>query len=256
MAHRDSGIRKALALIVCNFMFPVCALAAATSDPYDAALTHPGRSAADLKRDSTDDPATLLRLAGIKPGMHVADVVGGSGYYSEIVSYLVGPTGKVLLINNKESAQWSSGLEARLADDRLPNVQSLTVDLNHMHLPPRSVDAVLLVKVYHDLYWVDPKEWPAIDVGSVLDQLASALKPGGVLLLIDHSAKAGTGTADAGRLHRIDEAYALKDFESHGFKLMARSEVLRRPDDARDQISYKEPMLGKTDRFVLLFRKP
>jgi predicted methyltransferase len=56
-------------------------------------------------------------------------------------------------------------------------------------------------------------------------------------------------------LHRIDEAYAIKDFESHGFKLAAKSDLLRRPDDARDQISYKGAALGKTDRFVLVLRK-
>ena len=255
MEHRRSGVRNLVALCLCNFIVSVGAMSADTGDAYDAVLSHPGRPASDLKRDPTDDPAAMLRLAGIKPGMRVADIVGGSGYYSELVSYLVGPTGKVLLINNKESAQWSSGLEARLADKRLPNVESLTVDLNHMNLPRRSFDAVLLVKIYHDLYWVDPKEWPQIDVGSVLDQVARALKPGGVVLVIDHSAKAGTGTADASRLHRIDEAYALHDFESHGFKLVGKSDLLKRRDDARDQISYKEPMLGKTDRFVLLFRK-
>lgn len=247
-------MRIILALLLC-LIVSAPSRSADTADAYDAVLLHPGRPASDLERDPTDDPAAMLRLAGIEPGMRVADIVGGSGYYSELVSYLVGPTGKVLLINNKESAEWSSGLEARLANKRLPNVESLTVDLNHMNLPRHSLDAVLLVKIYHDLYWVDPKEWPRIDVGSVLDQVANALKPGGVVLVIDHSAKAGTGTADATRLHRIDEAYALQDFQSHGFKLVGRSDLLKRPDDAREQISYKEPMLGKTDRFVLLFRK-
>jgi predicted methyltransferase len=112
--------------------------------------------------------------------------------------------------------------------------------------------------VYHDLYWVNtsPKNpWPKIDAGGVLDQLSRALKPGGVLLLIDHSAKAGHGKADAGELHRIEEAFAVQDFASHGFNVVAKSDLLRRPDDARDLISYKGPALGKTDRFVLVFRK-
>jgi predicted methyltransferase len=89
----------------------------------------------------------------------------------------------------------------------------------------------------------------------VLDQVVRALKPGGVLLLVDHSAKAGTGSADAGRLHRIDEAFAMRDFEAHGLKVVAKSDILRRPDDARDQLTYKGPMVGKTDRFVLVFKK-
>jgi predicted methyltransferase len=85
--------------------------------------------------------------------------------------------------------------------------------------------------------------------------MARVLKPGGILLLVDHSAKPGTGSSAAGPLHRIDEAFARADFEKHGFEFVAASDVLRRPDDARDQLTYKGPMLGKTDRFVMVFHK-
>lgn len=229
----------------------------ASADAYDAAVANPGRSAADLKRDALDHPAEMLRLAGIKPGMRVADVLAGDGYYTELASYVVGAKGKVLMINNTAFDHWSDGpLQARLAAQRLANVEHQTLDLNHMDLAPATLDAVLLIKVYHDLYWVDAQgEWPKIDTRGVLDQLARALKPGGLLLLVDHSAKAGSGTAAASLLHRIDEGYAIKDFESHGFKVEAKSDLLRRPDDMRDLISYKGPALGKTDRFVVLFRK-
>jgi predicted methyltransferase len=230
---------------------------AAAADAYDAAVAHAGRSAADLKRDALDHPADILRLAGIKAGMRVADVLAGDGYYSELASYVVGPKGKVLMINNAAFDHWSEGpLQERLKSDRLANVEHQTLDLNHMNLAPGSVDAVLLIKVYHDLYWLDTtNEWPKIDTSGVLDQLVRALKPGGVLLLVDHSAKPGSGTTVASSLHRIEESYAVKDFESRGLKVAARSDLLRRPDDARDQISYKGPAVGKTDRFVLVFRK-
>jgi predicted methyltransferase len=230
---------------------------AAAADAYDAAVAHAGRSAADLKRDALDHPAEILRLAGIKAGMRVADVLAGDGYYSELASYVVGPKGKVLMINNAAFDHWSEGpLQERLKSDRLANVEHQTLDLNHMNLAPGSVDAVLLIKVYHDLYWLDTtNEWPKIDTSGVLDQLVRALKPGGVLLLVDHSAKPGSGTTVASSLHRIEESYAVKDFESRGLKVAAKSDLLRRPDDARDQISYKGPAVGKTDRFVLVFRK-
>jgi predicted methyltransferase len=162
----------------------------------------------------------------------------------------------VLLLNNKEFDNWSDALPARMAGNRLPNVEHVTVDLDQLNLPHASLDAVLLIKVYHDLYWVDSEgHWPKINVDGVLTQISRALKPGGVLLLVDHSAKSGTGSADASALHRIDEAFAIKDFEAHGLKVVAKSDLLRKPEDRRDQITYKGPMLGKTDRFVVVFRK-
>jgi predicted methyltransferase len=228
----------------------------ARADGIDAALAHPGRPAADLKRDALDHPAEVLSLLNIKPGMTVADVLAGDGYYSEILSYLVGPAGHVLLINNTAFDKWGEGWDARLADNRLPNVQHQTVDLDAMGLAPHSLDVVLLIKVYHDLYWVDSRgTWPKIDVSSVLDQLAQALRPHGMLLLVDHSAKKGHGNSDATTLHRIEEEFAIKDFKSHGFKVVAKSDALRMPLDQRDEISFKGPMVGKTDRFVLVLRK-
>ena len=274
MLTRIQGVLVCLALGV-TAVFASAASHAA--DIYDAAVQHAGRSADDLKRDESEHPAELLRLTGIKSGMRVADVMAGAGYYSELLSYLVGPSGHVLLLNNTAYDKWSEGgWEKRLAGNRstaegipgsangatrgnrLPNVEHRTVDLQHLDLPDHSLDALLLIKVYHDFYWIDtdPKAvWPKMDAAVVLDQLTRVLKPGGVVLLEDHSAKAGTGSADAGTLHRIEEAYTVRDFEKRGFKLIGRSDLLRRPQDERTLVSYTSPGLGKTDRFVLVFRK-
>jgi predicted methyltransferase len=81
------------------------------------------------------------------------------------------------------------------------------------------------------------------------------LKPGGILLVVDHSAKAGTGSNDASSLHRIDEVFARQDIESHGFKLIKHGDFLRDASDDHTKISYKPPALGHTDRFVFVFRK-
>jgi len=229
------------------------------ADLYAAAVEHPGRTADDQARDALDHPAEILRLAGIKPGMRVADFMAADGYYSELLSYVVGPKGHVLLINNPPFDRWSNNAwNARIAHGRLPNVEHETVDLNHMDLPDGSLDALLIVKVYHDLYWVDTNKnnWPDVNTPAVLDKLVKTLKPGGTLVLVDHSSKPGAGSTVASSLHRIDEAYALHDFESRGLKLVGKTDALRRSDDPRTQISYKEPILGKTDRFVLIFRKP
>ena len=230
----------------------------ARADIYDDAVAHAGRSANDVKRDAVDKPAEMLRLAGIKPGMQVADFLAATGYYSELLSYVVGPKGHVLLLNNDAYDKFSNNLwEDRIEKHHLANVEHRTIDMAKMGLGENTLDAVIMMKVYHDLYWVSPEDgWPKIDVSSVLDQITKALKPGGVVLVVDHSAKPGTGSAAAQDIHRIDEAYARKDFESHGLVFVTQSDVLRRPDDKRDEITYKGPMVGKTDRFVYVFRKP
>jgi len=236
--------------------FSLSVYAASEPDIYDKAVSNTARPEADRKRDALDQPAAMLRLAGIKPGMQVADLMAADGYYTEMLSRIVGTKGHVLMLNNAAYDHWSPDWPKRIANDRLPNVEHRTVDLDHMDLAAGSLDAVLMIKIYHDLYWVDPKgQWPKVNVPAVLDQLARALKPGGVLLVVDHSAKAGTGSADASRLHRIDEAFAKKDIESHGFELVAHSDVLRKPEDKRDLLSYEGPGLNHTDRFALVFRR-
>jgi len=257
MSPFNMKLRAAVAFAALLLAGYTLSLTAQAADIYSDAVQHAGRSSDDLKRDRTDLPADTLRLAGIKPGMHVADVLASDGYYSELLSYIVGPKGHVLLLNNDAYDKYSKNAwRDRVSKHHLSNVEHRTVDMAHMGLGEGTLDAAVLIKVYHDLYWVSPEDgWPKIDTGAVLDQIAHALKPGGIVLVVDHSAKAGTGSAAAQDLHRIDEAFARHDFEAHGFQFVTQSDVLRKPDDARDQISYKPPMLGKTDRFVYVFRK-
>jgi len=230
--------------------------AGAFADRYSDAVAHEGRPTVDVKRDEIDHPAEVLRLSGIRAPMAVADFLAADGYYSELLSYLVGRKGRVYLLNNDAYDKWSEN-QWRGRIERLPNVVHQTISVEHLGLPARSLDAILLIKVYHDLYWhPDQGPWPKdIDPDAVLTEIARVVKPGGILLLVDHSAKPGTGSADAGTLHRIDEQYARRDFEKHGFKVVSTSDVLRRPDDPRDLITYKGEMVGKTDRFVMVFRR-
>jgi predicted methyltransferase len=249
------GVLGLAALLVTT----VSSAATAEPDIYSAAVAHPGRSAADLKRDSVDHPAEVLRLAGLKPGMQVGDLLAADGYYSELASYIVGPGGHVIMLNNLATDYWSNnGWEQRLAGNRLPNVEHRRIDLEHLPLADASLDAMLVIKVYHDLYWVDGRPnspWPKLDPQVVLNEIARVVKPGGVLLVVDHSAKPGTGKADAGRLHRIAESYARSDFEKHGFQYVATTDVLHVAGDDRTLLSYEPPILGHTHRFVLVFHK-
>ena len=104
--------------------------------------------------------------------------------------------------------------------------------------------------------WIRKVSWPTIDTSGVLDQLARALMLGGIVLLVDHSAKAGSGNTVACPVCTASKKAAPSRTSSlTASRVAAKSDVLRRPDDARDLISYKGPRLGKTDRFVLVFRK-
>jgi predicted methyltransferase len=256
--HRRPNIRAIGLVFALASLSIFAASVCRAADIYTAAVQHQGRTADDQKRDALDHPAEILRLAGIEPGMTVGDFMASDGYYSELLSYLVGPKGHVLLINNPSFDRWANNAwEGRIAHNRLPNVEHQTIDLNHMNIADGSLDAMLVVKVYHDLYWVDTQEnnWPKVDTPAVLDKLVKTLKPHGILVIVDHSSKPGAGNTEAGSLHRIEESYALHDFESRGMKLVAKSDALRMPSDPRTQVSYKEPILGKTDRFVLVFRK-
>ncbi len=255
MSGLEVDLRRWL-LALATAAFATLAAGEARADRYSDAVAHEGRPAVDVQRDAIDHPAEVLRLSGIRPPMVVADFLAADGYYSELLSYLVGPRGKVYLLNNDAYDKWSENQwQGRVG--RLANVEHHTITVEHLGLPARSLDAILLIKVYHDLYWhPDQGPWPKdIDPDAVLTEIARVVKPGGTLLLVDHSAKPGTGSADAGTLHRIDEQYARRDFERHGFQLVRTSDVLRRGDDPRDLITYKGEMVGKTDRFVMVFRR-
>ena len=236
-----------------------CAGTGGTASPDIAgALASPTRSAEDRERDALDKPAEVLALAGFERGQTVADILAGSGYYSEILSGIVGPQGKVMLVNDtRYDAFGKDGYSKRLANDRLPNVQHVAGPADALGMGESVLDGAVIVMSYHDLYWVDEKkpDQAKIDADWFLDQVARALKPGGVLLVVDHSAKAGTGNSAAQDLHRIDEQFAIADFRKHGLALERDIAVLRNPDDDRSRNVFDPAIRGKTDRFVHLYRK-
>jgi len=235
------------------------ALAAPDTAIYDQAVGHGGRSAKDLERDARERPAEVMAFAGFKPGMHVADIFAGGGYYSELISYVVGPRGEVLMVNNVPYEDYAKDdIKARFSDEkRLANVKRSVIESCDLQLGTATLDAATIVMSYHDLFYADPLNgWPRIDEAHFLDQIYTALKPGGALLIVDHAAKAGTGSSVALELHRIDEDFAIKDITSHGFVYEGHYDKLRNADDDRSKIVFDKSIRGKTDRFVHLYRKP
>jgi predicted methyltransferase len=224
---------------------------------YEQAVAHPGRSAADRARDASRHPAAVLEFFGIRPGMAVLDMYSGGGYYTELLSYIVGPEGRVIAHTNEAYARFV-GEEAtqRYANDRLPNVDVLIAENNELELPPGQFDAVMLILAYHDIYYVAPDSgWPRIDGPAFIAELREALKPGGLLSVVDHYAAAGAPAETGNTLHRIDPAIVIAELEAAGFRLEAQSDILRNTDDDHSLYMADPSVSGKTDRFVMRFRK-
>jgi predicted methyltransferase len=220
------------------------------------AVAAPERSNMDRKRDVGDRPAELMTFAGIAPGMKIADVFGGGGYWTELMAQAVGPTGQVRLVNNAAYAKKIMEILPRFANNRLPNAELQTVETSDLKLGRNTFDMIAIFMSYHDLYWVSEKEgWPAINAAGFLDQLQAALKPDGHLLIVDHAAVAGTKNTSAQILHRIEEAFAKQDIESRGFRLEKTWDGYRNPSDDLATGVAAPAVRGKTDRFTHLYRK-
>lgn len=219
------------------------------------AISNPARSDSDRERDKTSKPFEVLSFFGVKPGMHILDLFSGGGYYSEILSYIVGGKGKVVAHTNKAYEQYvEKEIAARFKNNRLAGIERLVSEIPDMKLGEEKFDMVLMVMIYHDVYFVSDN-WPKVERDNYFAQIHRSLKPGGTLAVIDHSAKPGTGNSAAQDLHRIDEEFAKQDIESAGFKLERQSEVLRNSDDDRSIQVFDDKIRRKTDRFIYKFVK-
>ncbi|MFL5294903.1 MAG: class I SAM-dependent methyltransferase [Phenylobacterium sp.] len=220
-----------------------------------AALADKARPAADTARDAARKPGELLAFAEVKPGQKVADFMMGSGYFTRILAPAVGPAGKVYAYQSAEFVKFRAayGTEQQAAVADYKNVTPLTAPLSAVGLP-EGLDLVLTVQNYHDLHL---PAFPADTADSVNRQVFKALKPGGLYVVVDHAAAAGAPEAEtANKLHRIDEANVKKEVEAAGFKLVSEDRMLASPADDHSLNVFQPAIRGKTDQFVLKFRKP
>jgi predicted methyltransferase len=223
--------------------------------PVETAIASTERTDKDRERDAREKPAEVLAFAGVKPGMTVVDMFAGGGYYSELLAGVVGPTGKVLSVNNVPYAQYGKdAIKERFTEGRLKNVERRLVEASYINFPAKSVDLIVIVMSYHDAFWIDEKEgWPEINTDGFIESLKRMLKPGGKLLIVDHNAPAGTGR-EMTKVHRLNEDFAKKSLTSHGFVLEKSYDGLRNKDDQLDKMVFDPAVRGKTDRYVHLYR--
>lgn len=215
-----------------------------------AAVADSSRPAADTARDADRKPAAVIAFAGLKRGDKVADLIPGGGYFTRIFAKVVGPKGHVYASVPKVLASRPNvmdGINAIARDNA--NVTAAVVDFAKMDFPEK-LDMVWTSENYHDFH-----NAPGVDVVGMNRLIYGALKPGGVYMVEDHSAP-GAAIGSTSTLHRIDPAIVIQEAEAAGFKLEVRSELLANPADPHTAAVFDPSIRGKTDKFLLKFRKP
>jgi len=216
-----------------------------------AAVSDSARPAADTERDAVRKPGATLAFSGVKPGDNVVELAPGKGYYTRLLSAVVGPKGSVTTVSSvpKPDAP-PPPVQAIAADPHYSNVHPTFQKYAEVKLPPNS-DLVWTTQNYHDFHNV-----PDLQVAALNKAVFEALKPGGIYLVLDHAAEAGSGTRDTNTLHRIDEETVKQEVKAAGFELAGESDILRNKDDPHTAKVFEGAIQGHTDQFILKFRKP
>ncbi len=218
-----------------------------------AAVADPHRLPAARARDALRKPAETVAFAGLKPGEVIGELLPGEGYFPRIFAAVVGKRGHVYAVAPPAPAHktdYSAGARARAGDPHYANVTILAERLDRLHFPV-PLDMVWTSQNYHDLHNI-----PGFDLAKFNRTVFDALKPGGIYLVLDHAAQAGSGTRDTATLHRIDPATVKREVLAAGFELQATSNLLHRPEDPHTARIFDASIRGKTDQFIFKFRKP
>lgn len=220
---------------------------AAPSVDYAAILADPIRPEADRARDPDRKPAQLVAFAGVRPGDKVAELAPGGGYFTRILSGVVGSEGRIYAMAGRASPALLELAVAR------PNVV-VTVTEPGTVRAPEPVDIVWTTLNYHD--FKNARVGAADGAAAINAAAYRALKPGGLYLVVDHDTATGAGASQTSTLHRIEGALVRREVESVGFRLDGESNLLRHPADDHSIKVQETGIRGKTDQFVLRFRKP
>jgi predicted methyltransferase len=252
-----------------NPLIPAAALAAALTlvAPYAnaasvpnniaAAVADSNRPDADKQRDANRKPAETLAFTGVKPGEQVAELLPGAGYYTRIFSKAVGGSGHVYAVvpapfpnAPADAPDFAARVKAIAADPNYSNVGVVVEPFSQLAVPV-PVDLVWTSQNYHDLH-----NFPGLDVAMFNKMVFDDLKPGGIYLILDHRAEAGSGTRDTKTLHRIDPEAVKQEVLAAGFVFVGSSNLLQQTGDNHTLKVFDPTVRGKTDQFILKFRKP
>ncbi len=214
-------------------------------DSYRQAIASPVRTPEDREADARRKPLEFLEFANVRPDMQVLDVSAGAGYTTQLMALVVGTGGAVWA----QEPELRPTLKQRLSRSRHGNIVPVIrpFDTPVPDDAPK-FDLITLIWNYHDIVYLP------VDRLKMNRRLFEALKPGGHLVVIDHSAKAGAGTNVAKTLHRIDQAVVVTELEQVGFRLERESNAFRNPADTRDEVIFG--MTIPVDNFALRFVKP
>ena len=224
--------------------------------PYiSAAIVASDRPKTDVDRDINRKPAQLLAFAGVRPGLQVADIMPGGGYFTRLFSHAVGTTGHVYTVVPSELAavqpKAAEDVKALAADPAYSNVSSSITPTAVLSVPV-PIDIAWTSDNYHDLYTF----FGADQAQCFAEAVFRILRPGGVYIVIDHVANAGTSPSDLRKLHRIDPEVVKNQVLAAGFQFEGASAVLSDADDLHDDPVFSSKIRGHTDQFVYKFRKP
>jgi predicted methyltransferase len=215
------------------------------------AAADPSRPADDRKLDADRKPAEVLTYAGIRPGQIIGEYLPGGGYYTRLLSNIVGPNGKVYAL---ETTTWGddnvNSTKQVLSEPGRGNVTLDLTPLGTFHLPEK-VDLFWTTLNYHDLHIT---RYANVDMASFNNLVFASLKPGGIYFIVDHAAAPGTRATLSPTLHRIEKTTVIQEVTAAGFKLVGQSDLLRNPTD--DHTKKVFDLRFKTDQFILKFRRP
>lgn len=224
---------------------------------YAAILSDANRPAADKSDDAARKPAEVLAFSQIKSGDTILEMEAGRGWYSDILSSAIGPSGKLIVQYPPEFAYGEAAFKARTEAGRLKNMTITVTAFDKLQAPDNSVDKVLWILGPHEVYFTprNAKAGALGDPQKTYAEIVRVLKPGGVFIAMDHAADAGAPLTIAQTAHRVDPAVVLAAAKVAGLQFIDKSDVLANPSDDRSKMVFDATVRRHTDQFLFRFRK-